>query len=1287
MKARPSLLMAMDTFICGSCQMTFNDIEQFVIHKKDCNVNLLSASCQQEPQGEGQDEGQVVVASTDSNAENQVMAFPEGSRVISTEMVDALTGEQQTVIIIQSAQGAEVQGSMPGVSLTPQTPATGKKRGRPKKDKSEVSTSAVKVERVEKPSIPDMGADGKLYCKACKKSFHKERFFKTHKCMPTTDYVDITKKSVLTVEYGENEEAASDDEEEELDNDEDKDFKVSDYKIKDVEEEEDEIEEEEEDDETEGPPKKKRRSYKLRMDADGEERGARPTDQIGDVPIFKTEAEKSQFEQSLNVDLSFVDNMFRQHMIEQDLNDKATVASRMTTNTLNLYSCNTCDKIFKTLSHMRLHCLTHTDAKPFKCPKCPYSSNGKGNLYTHMRKHTGQFFRCKVCDFKSVNKSHVLEHEAVHSNVRHQCDICKKDYNTLKSLINHIRKYHKNSGRGEEYLSSFLQGGRQRGATVIHQCHVCNRKFKKKIDRDRHLYVHDIKDIPTIQMCSLCDYTASRKVYLEKHFQKHRVIYKCVKCEDKFLSTIRLIDHLTTSHIQDDETTKWESMFEECINNSLYLPEPDEMLSSAEKEFVSLPAELSQTNLEGKARVEVEQMPEETAGAIEAMKSEQKTIQEENLQMSEIDANSQSKNNEMKSEDSETNEDGNDKEETKDGLSNETNDHADDLIPSTEVDNTVSENIPLGENEDMRTISRKDDQVLSSTDQPGSTPEEEDEENEEGSPKEDKVDSADLIKTLGYRPLTLQIFHKMRETFGHEECEYCGKLYYNKIDYDQHIRTHTGDNPYPCSICGFRALTRDGLQSHKAKEHEKMSFPCKECSFTANSRSQLWNHSLVHSGFGEDMGIECPECQQKIGSWSLFKEHVNEVHPDSKNKELVKLHIYAGYETSPKHKVQGKIGRRSYKCPYCDKMFIRANSELQKHIWIHEGVKPFKCPLCPHACRSKNNLQAHMLRHSNEKPYTCSECNKAYKSKTALRWHVRSHKAGRLFKCTKCPYEATQAAHLRRHMEIHNVIKKYACQHCSYTANTLSYLKVHHTRSHKGLPYKNVDVPVVEETGMGSSGASQVYRCLSCDYLFGNLTDLKRHLKIRHHLTLTNFVGLDGEKGISNLSEQQMTYSEENVPDGIITEEGQEGSVPVISSVQTIDATSTDVNSSHLDEKTASAVNILQQIFGMSQQSSGGQQQFTIQSETGEVMTVNPETIIVQEGDEQVLVTDGNQPEGGHQQYVIQYVNQEQIENSMVEIQTIQDVQHFQTIEQEIIQSMDTHSLGDNVVEQQIVQS
>lgn len=63
---------------------------------------------------------------------------------------------------------------------------------------------------------------------------------------------------------------------------------------------------------------------------------------------------------------------------------------------------------------------------------------------------------------------------------------------------------------------------------------------------------------------------------------------------------------------------------------------------------------------------------------------------------------------EMKFEDFEINEDGNDKEEIKDGLLNEINDYVDDLF-FIEVDNIVFENIFFGENEDMRIILRKDD--------------------------------------------------------------------------------------------------------------------------------------------------------------------------------------------------------------------------------------------------------------------------------------------------------------------------------------------------------------------------------------------------------------------------------------------------------------------------------------------------------------------------------------------------------------------------------------------------
>ena len=72
--------------------------------------------------------------------------------------------------------------------------------------------------------------------------------------------------------------------------------------------------------------------------------------------------------------------MFRTHCIYQDLNEYAKTNSRMLSNELLLYSCNTCDKVFKTVSHMRLHCLIHTNLKPFRCHKCQYSSNCRGEF-------------------------------------------------------------------------------------------------------------------------------------------------------------------------------------------------------------------------------------------------------------------------------------------------------------------------------------------------------------------------------------------------------------------------------------------------------------------------------------------------------------------------------------------------------------------------------------------------------------------------------------------------------------------------------------------------------------------------------------------------------------------------------------------------------------------------------------------------------------------------------------------------------------------------------------------
>lgn len=253
----------------------------------------------------------------------------------------------------------------------------------------------------------------------------------------------------------------------------------------------------------------------------------------------------------------------------QTMNSNAVTNAPRSNGDISLHSCNICEKVFKSLSHIRYHCLTHIDGKSFKCPECDFRSNSKGmykllhnllqfdasqiegvailnssvtdfclanqnlhfyivvitewmvphllakvlrstrlgmlislgwhpiryligcqnsgqnvvsmfyvlgnvwrifcrrglifyyktvtgNIYSHMRKHTGQYYRCRTCEFKTVNKSHLLEHEGTHSGTVHSCSLCRKHYSTIKSLSNHVRIYHSNTEEGKVYYQKFV---------------------------------------------------------------------------------------------------------------------------------------------------------------------------------------------------------------------------------------------------------------------------------------------------------------------------------------------------------------------------------------------------------------------------------------------------------------------------------------------------------------------------------------------------------------------------------------------------------------------------------------------------------------------------------------------------------------------------------------------------------------------------------------------------------------------------------------------------------------
>ena len=59
--------------------------------------------------------------------------------------------------------------------------------------------------------------------------------------------------------------------------------------------------------------------------------------------------------------------------------------------------------------------------------------------------------------------------------------------------------------------------------------------------------------------------------------------------------------------------------------------------------------------------------------------------------------------------------------------------------------------------------------------------------------------------TMGYKPMSQDIFNRLRQTFGCIECGYCGQLFLVQSDLDSHVNIHTG--LFYCFCSSFLTFT------------------------------------------------------------------------------------------------------------------------------------------------------------------------------------------------------------------------------------------------------------------------------------------------------------------------------------------------------------------------------------------------------------------------------------------------------------------------------------------------
>lgn len=111
------------------------------------------------------------------------------------------------------------------------------------------------------------------------------------------------------------------------------------------------------------------------------------------------------------------------------------------------YSCNFCQKAFKTKPHLKIHQIVHSESYQYKCDVCQKAFKSKQALRIHQTVHSSvRLYHCKNCH-KTFKTMHCLKsHQIVHSeSYQFKCNICEKSFKRRSQLRKH-QMAHSGSG-------------------------------------------------------------------------------------------------------------------------------------------------------------------------------------------------------------------------------------------------------------------------------------------------------------------------------------------------------------------------------------------------------------------------------------------------------------------------------------------------------------------------------------------------------------------------------------------------------------------------------------------------------------------------------------------------------------------------------------------------------------------------------------------------------------------------------------------------------------------------
>ncbi|KAK4289252.1 hypothetical protein Pmani_037767 [Petrolisthes manimaculis] len=333
-------------------------------------------------------------------------------------------------------------------------------------------------------------------------------------------------------------------------------------------------------------------------------------------------------------------------------------------------------------------------------------------------------------------------------------------------------------------------------------------------------------------------------------------------------------------------------------------------------------------------------------------------------------------------------------------------------------------------------------------------------------------------------------------------CPFCAKEFSKNFDLQQHIRSHTGEKPFQCIVCGRAFTQKSNVKKHMATHRvwpsgsltstlpkdpirRKLTMatpaspvdmvtqmvPIDEGGDNVGTGADSTGSGELREAVYVDDSYVCQFCGEKLKSYVELRTHMK-CHAHQKvykciQKNCIQKNCEVAFEDldSFLDHIKGHNQDMQYRCHTCARVFTSLN-DLGCHQYEHSvyphpkktvGPSYFRCTQCMNKYASAEALDHHLRTSSHH--YPCKQCGKVFSSERLLRRHLHVHGTVNLFTCHQCSKQFKSEYSLKLHQLIHTGEKPFECDVCKTAFNRRDKLKRHmliHDPKKFTCPYRNM---------------------------------------------------------------------------------------------------------------------------------------------------------------------------------------------------------------------------------------